>query len=155
MSDYPSNHGRTVIRTRTRDAGPCKPAGTPDRGAGSTSVERSPAEVDALVARQRATRALPAFAVGARARLISLGRELEDTSAALSERISRLSRRRLERHISARRQVEELVANTTRLHAALARPGESEEAGARVLEGLTSHGRLLLNRHRPPEASLL
>src|SRR5213080_864405 len=108
MSDYLSNHGRTVIPTRTRDAGPGKPGATPDHGAGSTSVERSPAEVDALVARQRATRALPAFAVGAQARLISLGRELEDTSAARSERISRLSRRRLERHISARRQVEQL-----------------------------------------------
>ena len=85
---------------------------------------------------------------------MSLGRELEDTSAAGSERTSRLSRRRLECHILARRQVEELVATATRLHAARANAGDSDEAGAHALEGLTLHGRFLLNGYRAPKASL-
>jgi hypothetical protein len=154
-SDYPSNRRRTAIPTRTRDADPCKPVGTPGRSAGSISFEESSAKVDALVARERATGALVAFAMGARARLISLGRELDDTSPVPSERTSRLSRRRLERHISARRQVEQLLATAARLHAACATAGDNEEAGARALEGLTLHGRFLLKRHRAPKASLL
>jgi hypothetical protein len=135
MSDYLPNRARTVIPRLTRDAGPCKSARTPDRGAGSTSVERSPAEVDALVARQRATSALPAFAVGARARLLSLARELEDTSTARSERISRVSRRRLERHISARREVEQLLAIATRLHARMRERREQRGGGGSHARG--------------------